>query len=156
MSTASKKKSAGILVYRLKKELEVFLVHPGGPLWKNKDEGAWSIPKGEFGDDEDPLKAAKREFTEETGIVIDGDFIRLDPVRQKSGKIVHAWAVESDPDTSNIISNTFELEWPPRSGKKINVPEVDRGEWFGISEAKLKINPGQVGLIEQLVNKLKS
>jgi predicted NUDIX family NTP pyrophosphohydrolase len=149
-------KSAGILLYRHnKKTLEFFLVHPGGPFWKNKDAGAWSVPKGEFADDEDGLAAAKREFKEETGHPVKGDFIPLSPVRQKSGKTIHAWAVEGDIDTATIKSNTFEMEWPPRSGKKQEFPEVDRGEWFNETQAKEKINPAQSALIEELLHHLK-
>jgi predicted NUDIX family NTP pyrophosphohydrolase len=150
------KQSAGILVYRIKKKvLEVFLVHPGGPFWKNKDAGAWSIPKGEFLDDEDDLLAAKREFVEETGQTIDGDFIKLNAVKLKSGKTVHAWAVEGEVDESNIISNTFPFEWPPKSGKMIEIPEVDRGDWFDSDNAKQKINPAQADFITQLTTLLK-
>lgn len=150
------RKSAGILLYRINnKILEVLLVHPGGPFWKNKDAGAWSIPKGEFDENEDALQAAQREFEEETGIAIDGDFIPLSPVKQKSGKIVYAWALEKDIDTTNIQSNFFEMEWPPRSGKKQQFPEVDRGAWLTIPEAKEKINPYQVALLEELAGQLK-
>jgi predicted NUDIX family NTP pyrophosphohydrolase len=145
------KQSAGILLYRkTNNRLQVFLVHPGGPFFKNKDIGAWSIPKGEFLDDEDPLAAAKREFKEETGRAIEGDFIKLNAVALKSGKIVHAWAVEGDIDHETIFSNLFEMEWPPKSGKKQSFPEIDRAGWFDIETAKLKINAGQAGLIEEL------
>jgi len=147
------KQSAGILLYRNKaNRLEVFLVHPGGPFFKNKDEGVWSIPKGEFLDDEDPLTAAKREFLEETGQAIDGEFIKLSPVQLKSGKIVHAWAVEGDIDHEVITSNLFEIEWPPKSGKLQSFPEVDRAAWFTIDEAKVKLSPAQAGLVEELQN----
>ena len=143
--------SAGILAYRkVLAEPEVFLVHPGGPFWKNKDEGAWSIPKGEFNDDENSLEAARREFFEETGISISGHFAELKPVKLKSGKKVFAWAIEKDIDAENIISNNFEMEWPPRSGKSQSFPEVDRGAWFSFEKAKKKINLMQVGLLEQL------
>jgi predicted NUDIX family NTP pyrophosphohydrolase len=149
------KTSAGILLYRFnKKNVEVFLVHPGGPFWKNKDEGAWSIPKGEYGEDEDALKAAIREFNEETGISVAGDFISLNPVKLKSGKLVKAWALEKDIDATIIKSNTFLLEWPPKSGKKIEVPEIDRAGWFTIQEAKEKINIGQLPLLEELSAKV--
>ncbi len=145
------KQSAGILLYRnINNKLEVFLIHPGGPFFKNKDEGIWSIPKGEFLDDEDALVAAKREFLEETGQVIDGNFTQLSPVKQKSGKIVFAWAVEGNIDHEIIVSNLFEMEWPPGSGKKASFAEVDRAAWFGVDEAKIKINSAQVGLIEEL------
>lgn len=145
------KKSAGILLYRrVNTAPEVLLVHPGGPFWKNKDIGAWSVPKGEFADDEQPLIAAVREFKEELGIDVSGDFIELLPQKQKSGKIVYAWALEQDTDVDDIVSNTFELEWPPRSGKMIEIPEVDRAGWFSMDEAKLKIIPGQIPIIENL------
>ena len=144
-------KSAGILMYRNSPAgPEYFLVHPGGPFWKNKDTGAWSIPKGQFEDGEDPLKTAQREFQEETGLSVEGEFIELKPVRQKSGKMVLAWAVEGDIDHSVIRSNTFPLEWPPKSGKFIDVPEVDKGGWFAYEEAKVKLIPGQVPILEEL------
>jgi len=130
--------------------MQVFLVHPGGPFFKNKDLGAWSIPKGEFLDDEDALAAAKREFEEETGKAIGGDFFELKPVRLKSGKTVHAWAIEGDINHETITSNLFEMEWPPKSGKKQSFPEIDRAGWFEIDEAKLKINAAQVGFIVEL------
>ena len=149
------KTSAGILLYRFKdKKPEVLLVHPGGPFWKNKDEGAWSVPKGEYAEDEDALKAAIREFKEETGISIAGNFIPLNPVKLKSGKLVKAWALEKDIDSTTVKSNTFLLEWPPKSGKKIEVPEVDRAEWFTINEAKKKINAGQLPLLDELATKI--
>ena len=135
------KSSAGLLLYRL--PLEVFLVHPGGPFWANKDEGSWSIPKGEFEASEDPLAAARREFTEETGFTASGDFKRLTPLKQKSGKIVHAWAVEFDCDPTLVRSNTFVFK-----GREF--PEVDRAGWFTIEEAKQKILPGQAGFLDQL------
>jgi predicted NUDIX family NTP pyrophosphohydrolase len=145
------KHSAGILLYRKKEgPLQVFLVHPGGPFFKNKDAGAWSIPKGEFLDDENALAAAKREFKEETGQSIDGDFTELSPVTLKSGKIIHAWAIEGDIDHQTILSNLFEMEWPPKSGKRQSFVEVDRAGWFDVDEAKLKVNPAQVGLIDNL------
>jgi predicted NUDIX family NTP pyrophosphohydrolase len=145
------RQSAGILLYRkLNNVLQVFLVHPGGPFWKNKDDGAWSIPKGEYESDEDPLAAAKREFYEETGQYIDGEFKALKPIKQKSGKIVQAYLVEGDIDTDNIKSNLFEIEWPPKSGKMQSFPEVDRAGWFTVDEAKVKINAGQAGLMEEL------
>jgi predicted NUDIX family NTP pyrophosphohydrolase len=145
------KQSAGILLYRKTSDsLQVFLVHPGGPFFKNKDAGAWSIPKGEFLEDEDPLAAAKREFEEETGQAIEGNFIRLEPVNLKSGKIVHAWAVEGDIDHETIVSNLFEIEWPAKSGKKQSFPEIDRAGWFDADEARVKINGAQAGLIDNL------
>lgn len=130
------KRSAGLLMYRRHAgELEVFLVHPGGPLWANKDRGAWTLPKGEYGKDEDPLDAARREFTEETGFVASGDYLELGTVRQKSGKIVTGWAFEGDCDPARLVSNTCMIEWPPRSGKKIEIPEVECGRWFTIPQA---------------------
>lgn len=146
-----KKQSAGILLYRLKnKKLEVLLVHPGGPLWTKRDDGVWSIPKGEFTDDEAPLDAAKREFEEEVGSSCSGDFVRLTPVVQKSGKIVHAWAVQGDLDAGRIRSNTFAMEWPRGSGTMQEFPEIDRGAWFGTSEAGQKINSAQTAFIHEL------
>ena len=145
------KQSAGILAYRnIDKQLQIFLVHPGGPFWKNKDLGAWSVPKGEYDEEEDALTAAKREFEEETGQHIAGDFIPLASIKYKSGKVVCAWAVEADIDHANIKSNYFEMEWPPRSGKKASFEEVDRADWFDIATAKQKIVPAQVPLIEEL------
>lgn len=145
------KTSAGILLYRKREGLlEVLLVHPGGPFWANKDAGAWTIPKGEF-TDEDPLAAAQREFKEETSFDIVGDFRPLAPQTLKSGKVVYAWAVEGDIDASQVRSNLFEVEWPHRSGKRIRVPEVDRGGWFSVEEALKKINPAQAGFIRELV-----
>jgi predicted NUDIX family NTP pyrophosphohydrolase len=130
-------------------DVDVFLVHPGGPFWAKKDAGAWSIPKGEF-ETEQPLVAAMREFEEETGLKISGDFIELKPVKQKGGKIVYAWAVEADFDASDIQSNMFKLEWPPKSGVMRDYPEVDRAGWFDLETAKLKMLASQAGLIEQL------
>ena len=146
------KQSAGILMYRLDAEapVEVLLVHPGGPQWKNRDLGAWSIPKGEFNVGDDILQTALREFHEELGTRIAGEFIRLKPVRQKAGKTVHAFAVEGDLDTETITSNTFPLEWPPRSGRFIDVPEVDCAEWFDLRTARQKINPAQAAFIDEL------
>ncbi|MEO5564305.1 MAG: NUDIX domain-containing protein [Chitinophagaceae bacterium] len=146
-----KKQSAGILLYRFqKKKTEVFLVHPGGPFWKNKDAGAWTIPKGEFTGDEDPLEAAKREFEEETGTLLTGKFTELQPIKQKAGKTVYAWAIEGDIDPSKIKSNSFEIEWPPKSGKMTSFPEIDRADWFDLIKAKEKINISQVDIISQL------
>lgn len=143
--------SAGILLFRFRGgSLEVFLVHPGGPYWRNKDAGAWSIPKGLLEAGDDALAAAKREFQEETGAVPNGAFIPLDPLRQRSGKIVQAWAVEGDIDAAAVVSNLFSTEWPPRSGKMQQFPEVDRGGWFTLDEARAKILPGQRGFLEQL------
>lgn len=149
------RKSSGLLLYRRsEKRVEVFLVHPGGPFWKGKEAGAWSIPKGEFTGDEEPLAAARREFKEETGQEVQGDFIELKIIQQKSGKLVYAWAVEAEIDANNIVSNTFTLEYPYKSGKWITVPEVDRAGWFSIDEAKEKINPAQAALVDDLLEKL--
>ncbi|MES2139148.1 MAG: NUDIX domain-containing protein [Bacteroidota bacterium] len=150
------KNSAGILLYRLKNNfLEVLLVHPGGPFFTKKDSGAWSIPKGEFLEDENPLDAAKREFKEEIGVdVPDSDFVELSSIEQKNNKTVYAWAFQGDIDTSTIKSNTFELEWPPKSGKMRSFPEIDKGEWFTITIAKEKINIRQVPLLDELQKKL--
>lgn len=146
-----KKQSTGILPYRYNKDQpECCLVHPGGPFFKNKDLGAWSIPKGEFEEGEDKLVAAKREFMEEMGFAIKGNFIALDPVKLKSGKLVYAWTVETDFDVLVIRSNGFEIEWPPRSGRMQSFPEIDRASWFSLEIAMEKINPGQQGLIIQL------
>jgi len=146
-----KKRSAGLLLYRLREgTLEVFLVHAGGPFWAKKDGGAWSIPKGEIGEGEDPFEAARREFEEETGFRPDGAFRGLEPVRQRSGKIVYAWAVEGDCDPAALRSNTFEMEWPPRSGRQQEFPEVDRAGWFDLETAKNKILEGQRGLLEEV------
>jgi predicted NUDIX family NTP pyrophosphohydrolase len=145
------KQSAGLVVFRKKKnELQFFLVHPGGPFFARKDEGTWSIPKGEFDDSEDALTAAKREFKEETGIDIEGKFTPLNSVKLKSGKHVHAWAVEGDVDETKVVSNTFEIEWPPKSGKQKTFPEIDKAAWFNLQEAKEKINPSQIALLEQM------
>lgn len=145
------KKSAGILAYRLvNKELEVLLVHPGGPFFIKKDAASWSIPKGEFSEDEDPLTAAKREIQEELGFTPYGEYIQLSAVKQKAGKIVYAWAVETDFDIASLVSNTFTIEWPPRSGKMKEFPEVDKAAWYSISQAKEKINPAQAALIDEL------
>jgi predicted NUDIX family NTP pyrophosphohydrolase len=143
--------SAGLILYRRHQNAwQVFLVHPGGPYWKAKNLGAWSIPKGEFEPSEDLLEAARREFTEETGLPIDGTFMPLSPIRQPGGKTVHAWAVEGDCDPAAIRSNTFSMEWPPRSGRQREFPEIDRGEWFGLEEAEGRISKGQRGFLDQL------
>ena len=150
------RKSAGLVLYRLHQNyLEVFLVHPGGPYWKGREEGAWSIPKGEFGEKEDPLDTAIREFREETGQEVNGEFLELGKVQQKGGKLVWAWAVEGDIEADNIRSNTFRQEWPYKSGKWITVPEVDKGGWFSVEEAKIKMNPAQLEFIARLVEILK-
>ena len=146
------KKSAGIILYRKKSNiLEIMLVHPGGPFWAKKDVGVWSIPKGEFDADEDVLTAAKREFEEELGRNVSAkDFLELSPVKSKSGKIVHAFAAAEDFDTTNIKSNLCWVDWPPRSGKQIEVPEVDQAEWFDVETAKKKIIGYQLPLVEEL------
>lgn len=145
------KRSAGLLLYRETRGVpEVLLVHPGGPFWARKDDGAWSIPKGEFEDDEEPLAAARREFAEETGTTVDGDFIELRPVRLPSGKIVHAWAVRADFEPARLRSNTFTTQWPPKSGQLREFPEVDRAAWFTLEAARAKIQPGQLPLLDQL------
>jgi predicted NUDIX family NTP pyrophosphohydrolase len=148
------RKSAGILLYRILNMPEFFLIHPGGPFWAKKDIGSWSIPKGEFDDNEDALEAAKREFKEETGTDLSGDFISLTPITQKAGKQVYAWAVQGDIDAETIQSNTFKMEWPPKSGQWKSYPEVDKAGWFDFETAKEKINPAQVVLIEELSEKL--
>jgi predicted NUDIX family NTP pyrophosphohydrolase len=130
--------------------LEVFLVHPGGPFWARKDAGAWSIPKGEIDPTEEPLAAARREFAEETGLAAEGAFRPLAPVTQAGGKIVQAWAVEGDLDPSALQSNTFSIEWPPRSGRQRTFPEVDRAAWFSLAVAREKINPAQAALLDEL------
>ena len=135
-------------------ELEVFLVHPGGPFWAGKDAGAWTVPKGEYVDGEAALDAAKREFTEETGFVARGEFIDLGVVRQASGKLVNAWAFEGDCDPRELKSNFCTVEWPPRSGKRIEIPEVDRGEWFRVEDARKRILKSQVGFLDVLGQKV--
>ena len=164
------KRSAGLLLFRWAADgLMVFLVHPGGPFWAKKDEGAWSIPKGEFMEGEDPLAAARREFEEETGMTVAGgsvaggsvagrsvaaDPIPLEPVRQPGGKLVYAWAVEGDVDPAMLRSNTFTMEWPPKSGRQREFPEIDGAVWLPVEEAKRKILKGQAPLLDQLVQKL--
>jgi predicted NUDIX family NTP pyrophosphohydrolase len=144
--------SAGLLLFRRTFEgVEVLLVHPGGPFWKNKDPGAWSIPKGEVGESEDLLEAARREFAEELGFEAKGEFVPLGEVKQKGGKTVHAWAVEGDCDPGMCKSNTFRMKWPPRSETWVEFPEVDQAAFFTIAEARGKINAGQVGLLDRLV-----
>jgi predicted NUDIX family NTP pyrophosphohydrolase len=145
-------KSAGILLHRGRDGArEVLLVHPGGPFWARRDAGAWSIPKGEYSGDEDALTAARREFAEELGVSApDGEVAELGEIRQKSGKLVTAWALEGDLDVSAVHSNTCEIEWPPRSGKRIEIPEVDRAEWFNLQDAREKINPAQAELLDRL------
>ena len=145
------KKSAGLLIYRqVNNHIKVMLVHPGGPFWAKKDLASWSIPKGEFEMGDDPLAAAIREVKEETGLEVNGDFFPLDPVRQKSGKIIYAFALEGDYDVDNITSNIFEMTWPPNSGTLKSFPEVDRAAWFNLEEAATKIIAGQLPLLHQL------
>ena len=147
--------SAGLLPYRRREgRVEVFLVHPGGPFWVNKDEHAWSVAKGEVEPDEDLLHAAHREFSEETGLTLAGPAIPLAPIRQASGKLVHVWAIEADIDPSVIQSNSFPLEWPPRSGQVRQFPEVDRAAWFDLADARSKIHKGQVALLDEMNSKL--
>ena len=143
--------SAGLLMYRRREgALEVLLVHPGGPFWSNKDLGAWTIPKGEVAEGEDEEATARREFQEETGLQPQGTLLPLGSVKQKGGKVVHAWAFEGDADAAAIQSNTYRVEWPPRSGQWRTFPEVDRAEWFPPDEARRRINPAQAGLIDTL------
>ncbi|GAA4858383.1 NUDIX domain-containing protein [Saccharopolyspora rosea] len=150
------KRSAGILLYRLVAgRPEVLLVHPGGPFWKNKDAGAWSVPKGEHEADEQPRAAALREFEEETGLALDDvELVELGEVRQRNGKVVTAWAAERDFDASALRSNDFEIEWPPRSGRRQRFPEVDRAEWFDPGTAREKINPAQAAFVDRLLDLL--
>jgi predicted NUDIX family NTP pyrophosphohydrolase len=151
------KKSAGLLPFReANTGLEVLLVHPGGPFWAKKDEGAWSIPKGEFADDENPLAAARREFEEETGIEPAGEFLPLGSIKQTGGKLVLAWALRCECDPSTIRSNLFSMEWPPKSGKQQEFPEVDRAAWFGVETARVKILKGQAAYLDRLLEQLKA
>jgi predicted NUDIX family NTP pyrophosphohydrolase len=154
---AKKTPSAGLLIYRRSEgaaaSLQFFLVHPGGPYWTRKDDGAWSIPKGEIEAGEDLFAAAKRETEEETGFIVRGRFLRLPPVRQPSGKIVHAWAVEADLDPAEMKPGLFEMEWPPHSGRMASFPEADRGAWFDLDQAMRKILPGQRPIIEKFLAK---
>lgn len=146
------KLSAGILLFRKSSSaIQVYLVHPGGPFWKNKDAGAWSIPKGEYVEGTDPLEAAKREFQEETGVEARGEFIPLNRLRQPGGKLISVWALARDSMPS-IRSNTFSMEWPPKSGRIQDFPEVDQGEWFPLGDARRKIVKGQVGFLDRLAS----
>lgn len=147
------KQSAGILVFRRGPELEFFLIHPGGPFTAGKDEGIWSIPKGEF-TDEDPFDAAIREFQEETGFDIEGTFHLLAPVVQKGGKHVQAWAVEGNFDEKNIVSNTFIMEWPYKSGRFVTFPEVDKAGWFNLETARKKINSAQISFLDEVAREI--
>ena len=154
------KQSAGILLYRFKNKIpQVLLVHPGSPFWSKKDTGVWSIPKGEIEENENAFAAAKREVSEETGVRLENMdsslFIKLNSVKIKSGKTIFTWAVEGDFDTNEMKSNSFEMEWPPKSGKQKQFPEVDKAAWFSIDEAKTKINTGQVAILEELGEKLR-
>lgn len=149
------KQSAGLLMYRLRdRRIEIFLVHPGGPFWAKKDLGAWSIPKGEYAEGENPLDAARREFTEETGFAAEGNFVDLGTVKQAGGKIVSVWAVEGDCDPAKLRSNMCMIKWPPRSGRKIEIPEVDRGAWFTVEEARERILKSQEPIIDLLLERL--
>ena len=152
------KRSAGILLYRGAGDaLELLLVHPGGPFWAKKDLGAWSIPKGEYETGEDPLAVAKREFEEELGVIApDGAYRELGEIAQPSRKVVTAWAVEGEFDPANLKSNQFEMEWPPKSGRKQSFPEVDRAAWFALADARAKILPGQAGFIDRLAALLRA
>ena len=151
------KRSAGLILYRIRNgQLQVFLVHPGGPYWAHKDLGYWTIPKGEYVNTEDPLDAAKREFHEETGFAAGGVFMELGEIKQGGGKVVTAWAFEGDCDPADLISNFCEIEWPPRSRKRLEIPEVDRGEWFSISAAQEHILSSQRPLLERLSVRLQS
>ncbi len=148
---AAPKSSAGLLLHRnTSAGLEVFLVHPGGPFWASRDAGAWSVPKGECAPSEDLLHTARREFEEETGIAMEGDFRALQPVRQRGGKVVHVWTIERDLPLDGLASNTFTMEWPPRSGRMQSFPEVDRYAWFTVEEARTRINEGQRPLLDAL------
>jgi len=149
------KRSAGLLLYRRARSgLEVLLVHPGGPFWAKKDRGAWSIPKGEYLDGEDPLVAARREFQEETGFTAAANYVELGSVQQASGKVVSVWAVEGDCDPALLVSNLCQIEWPPHSGRTIEIPEVDRGAWLLLEEAKGRVNPAQQPFLDRLAAKL--
>lgn len=148
------KQSAGLILYRQSQKLEILLVHPGGPFWAKKDKGVWSIPKGEF-TDENPLAAAKREFKEEIGMVAPDDahdelYTELGTIKMSSGKVVHAWAVEGDFDPTLLVSNTTTIDWPPRSGQKMEIPEVDRAAWFTLEQAQTKLHPSQVPFLERM------
>jgi predicted NUDIX family NTP pyrophosphohydrolase len=150
------KQSAGLLMFRgMEDAYEVFLVHPGGPYWSKKDEGSWTLPKGEYEDGEEPLGAAQREFQEETGFIASAPFLELGSVRQKSGKVVLAWAFEGDCDPAKLVSNTCEVEWPPRSKKRILIPEVDRGAWFSPTDAAIFIREEQRPLLLRLEQQLR-
>jgi predicted NUDIX family NTP pyrophosphohydrolase len=148
------KKSAGLLLYRFDTEPEFFLVHPGGPFWAKKDEGAWSIPKGEFDENESPLNAAIREFKEETGFEVSGPFISLTPVKLSSSKVIYAFTLEYNVDASQLKSNIFTMEWPPKTGLQKEFPEIDRGGWFNVDLSRIKLNKGQLPILEEAVGKI--
>jgi predicted NUDIX family NTP pyrophosphohydrolase len=149
------KLSAGILLYRAcGDDVEVLLVHPGGPFFRNKDDGSWTVPKGEPADGEDLLDAARREFREEIGFLPEGPFVELPPVKQRGGKTVYAWACRGDCDPAAVRSNTFEIEWPPKSGRRATFPEIDRAEFFPLATARTKINPAQIDLLNALATRI--
>ncbi|TDE16872.1 NUDIX domain-containing protein [Dyadobacter psychrotolerans] len=151
------KQSAGILLFRNRgSEAEVFLVHPGGPFFARKDAGWWTVPKGEFGEPELPLQAAIREFEEETGLKLSGEFLPLAPIVQKAGKKVYCWAIEGNMDASVIVSNTFEMEWPPKSGKTKSFPEIDKAAWFDLETAKRMIMAAQISFLDELLKAMTS
>ncbi|WP_442894554.1 NUDIX domain-containing protein [Bradyrhizobium sp. AZCC 1588] len=155
VSASSKMRSAGLLLFRQRnKDLQVLLGHPGGPFWNRKDQGAWTIPKGLIGPDETPRSAAHREFAEETGHCPGGEAIPLGSAKQPGGKVVHMWAIQDDWDPANLQSNTFEMEWPPRSGRRQSFPEIDRASWFSVAEARLKILKGQAVFLNRLLEAL--
>jgi predicted NUDIX family NTP pyrophosphohydrolase len=151
-SNVKTKESAGLLLFRRRGILEVLLAHPGGPYWRNKDDGAWTIPKGEIHDSEDPYQAAVREFAEETGLLSQGKPLSLGSLRQAGGKLVHVWAIEEDWDPSSLVSNTFSMEWPPRSGRIEQFPEIDRALWFDLPTARREILKSQMEFLERLEN----
>jgi predicted NUDIX family NTP pyrophosphohydrolase len=146
--------SAGLLMYRMRRELEVFLVHPGGPYFVNKDKGHWGIPKGEYTEGEDPLDAAVREFHEETGFKAAPPFVPLGEIRQRNRKLVTAWAFAGDCDPAQLVSNTCQIDWPPKSGRKLTIPEVDRGDWFTVGRARECMRPDQLELVNRLVEQV--
>jgi len=153
LSSSRSRRSAGIILYRKRHgSTEIFLVHPGGPYWAKRDDGSWSIPKGEYEEGEEAIDAARREFLEETGVAVNGPFLALRPVRQPSGKIITAWAAEGELDPARLRSNSFSLEWPPKSGITQSFPEVDRGAWFSLTEARDKLSRGQLPLLQGIAD----